>query len=82
MKCEKKLGNLVSLERRLEDESTESKITIFGSRFGEKSSNEQERNFRNLNSRKTEIEIKIDSNYDSKIKSKAIRRKIRIKHDP
>ena len=49
-------------ERRLEDESTESKITEFGSRFAEKSSNEQERNFWKIKSRKTEIEI--DSNYD------------------
>ena len=27
------------------------------------------------------IKIKIDSNYDSKLKSKAIQRKIRMKHD-
>ena len=40
------------------------------------------RNFRNENSRKTEIEIIIDSNYDSKIKSKVIRRYIRMKQDP
>ena len=40
------------------------------------------RNFRNENSRKTEIEIKIDSNYDSKIKSKVIGRYIRMKQDP
>ena len=58
------------LERELEDESTESKITEFGSDFAEKSSNEQERNFRHQNSRKTEIEI--DSNYDLKMKFKAI----------
>ena len=31
---------------------------------------------------KTEIEIKIDSNYDSKLKSKAIRRNIRMKKNP
>ena len=56
----------------------------FGSRFAEKSSNEQERNFLKIKSRKTkiEIEIEIDSNYDSKLKSKAIQRKIRMKHDP
>ena len=47
MKCGKKLGNLIFLERGLEDESTESKITEFGSNFAEKSSNEQERNFYN-----------------------------------
>ena len=27
-------------------------------------------------------EIEIESNYDSKMKSKAIQRKIRMKHDP
>ena len=32
-------------ERGLEDKSTESKITEFGSNFTEKSSNEHERNF-------------------------------------
>ena len=72
MKCRYKLGVLKFLERKLEDESTKSKITKFGSRFAEKSSNEQERNFRKIKSRKTEIEIEINSNYDSKMKSKAI----------
>ena len=52
------------------DESTESKITKFGSRFAEKSSNEQERNFLKIKSRKTEIDIEIDSNYYSKLKLK------------
>ena len=49
------------------------KITEFGSRFAEKSSNKQERNFWKIKSRKIEIkiEIEIDSNYDSKMKSKA-----------
>ena len=31
--------------KKLEDESTESKITEFESRFAQKSSNDQERNF-------------------------------------
>ena len=35
-----------------------------------------------IKSRKTEIEFEIDSNYDSKLKSKGILRKIRMKHDP
>ena len=73
---------MIFLERRLEDESMKSTITEFGSRFAEKLSNKQERNFRIIKSRKTKIEIEIDSNYDSKMKSKAIQWKIRIKHDP
>ena len=48
----------------------ESKITKFGSRFAETSSNEHERNFQKIKSRKTEIQI--DSDYNSKMKSKAI----------
>ena len=45
MKCGEKLGNLIFLERGLKDESTESKITEFGSDFVERSSNEHEGNF-------------------------------------
>ena len=60
------------LERRLEDKSTKSKITEFGSRFVEKSSNEQREKFQKNNIIKTEIEIEIHLNYDSKMKSKAI----------
>ena len=48
----------------------------------EKSSNEDERNFRKIKLRKTKIEIETDSNYDLKLKSKAIQRKIRMKHNP
>ena len=33
MKCSEKLGKLIFLERRLEDEFMESRITEFGSRF-------------------------------------------------
>ena len=80
MKYGYKLGVLIFLQRRLEDESTESKITEFGSRLAEKSSNEHEINFQKIKSRKTKIEI--DSNYNSKMKSKAIQRKIRMKHYP
>ena len=58
------------------------KITKFGSRFVEKSSNEHEWNFWKIKLQKTNIEIKIDSNYDSKMKSKDIQRKIMMKHDP
>ena len=36
---------LIDLERELKDESTESKITRFGSRFVEKSKSELDRNF-------------------------------------
>ena len=79
MKCDEKLGKMKFLERRLEDESTESKIMKFGSRFVEKSSSEWDRNFQNWKSRKTKIEI--DSYYDSKLKYKAIGRKIRMKLD-
>ena len=71
----------IFLERRLEDEFTKLKISEFRSRLAEKSSNEQERNFRKIKSRKTEIKIEIYSNYDSKLKAKGIRRKIMIKHD-
>ena len=80
MKCGYKLGILIFLKIRLEEKSTESKITRFRSRFVEKSSNEQERKFQKIKSQITEIEI--DSNYDSKLKSNAIQRKIRMKHDP
>ena len=59
-----KLEILIFLERRLEDESTESKIIEFGSKFVEKSSNDQERNIIKVKSSKTEIQIEIDSNYD------------------
>ena len=41
------ITHLTFLERGLEDEPTESKITEFGSDFPEKSLNEHERNFRN-----------------------------------
>ena len=40
MKCGEKLGKLIFLERRLEEKSTKSKITKFGSRFEEKLSSE------------------------------------------
>ena len=73
---------LIFLERRLEDKSMESKITEFGSRFAEKSSNEQERNFSKIKSQKIEIESKINSNCDLKMKSKAIQRKIRMNMIP
>ena len=36
MKCNKKLGKLIFLERRLEGKSMELKIIEFGSRFAEK----------------------------------------------
>ena len=75
------IRDFIFLNTRLEDESMESKITEFGSRFMEKSSNEQERNFQKIKSRKTKIKIQIDSNYDSKLKYKAIQRKIRMKYD-
>ena len=81
MKYDDKLGKLIFLGRRLEDESMESKIMKFGSRFAEKSSSEWDRNFNNWKSWQTKIEIEIDSNYDSKLKSKDIRRKIRMKLD-
>ena len=48
----------------------------------EKSSNEHKRNFQKLKSQETKIKNEIDSNYDSKMKSKAIRREIRMKNDP
>ena len=37
--------------------------------------------FRTIESQKTKIEIQIDSNYDLKMKSKSMQRKIRMKHD-
>ena len=40
-----KLRKLIGLKRRLENESTKSKILKFGSRFVEKSTNEVDRNF-------------------------------------
>ena len=79
---DEKLGILIFLEIRLEEESMKSKITRLGSRFAEKSLNEQEKNFWKIKSCKTEIEIEINSNYDSKLKSNAIQRKIRMKHNP
>ena len=45
MRCGEKLGKLIFLKRRLEDKSTESKITQFGSIFAEKSKSELGRNF-------------------------------------
>ena len=60
MKCGEKLENLIYLKRRLEGESTESKITKFGSRIAEKLSSEVDRNFQMKKSRKTEIKIEID----------------------
>ena len=44
--------------------------------------NEQERNFRKIKLQKTEIEIQIHLNYNSKLTSKAIQRNIRMKHNP
>ena len=46
-----KLGKMVFLERRLQNESTESRIIEFGLDFAEKSQIEVERNFRTLKSR-------------------------------
>ena len=43
-----KLGKMVFLERRLQIDSTESRIDEFGLNFAEKSKFEVERNFRTL----------------------------------
>ena len=40
-KCGQKIGKLIFLERILEGESRESKITKFGSRFAKKSSSSE-----------------------------------------
>ena len=45
MKCGDKLGKSIELERRLDGESVESKITEFGSKFVKKSTSEIDRNF-------------------------------------
>ena len=57
MKSAEKLEKFIDLERRLDGESTESKITEFGSRFAEKSTSEVDSNFQSMELRKTEIEI-------------------------
>ena len=44
IKCGNKLGKLIDLERRLEVESTKTKIAEFGSRFTKKSTSEVDRN--------------------------------------
>ena len=44
------IGKIVFLERRLQNESTESRIIEFGLDFAEKSKFEVERNFRTLKS--------------------------------
>ena len=49
-----KLWILVDLERELKDESTESKITLFGSRFAEKSKSKNYLEFLNVKREKTE----------------------------
>ena len=49
-KLREKLGTMVFLERRLQIDSTESRIIEFGLDFAEKSKFEVERNFRTLKS--------------------------------
>ena len=60
MKCGDKLEKLIFLEIRLEDDSRESKIMKFGSRFTKKSSSEWDKNVWIWTSRKTTIEIEIN----------------------
>ena len=60
IKCAKKLGKLIYLERGLEGKSTESKIIEFGSRFAEKSSSEVDRNFLTKLCEKLKLKIEID----------------------
>ena len=60
MNSGEKLGKMIDLERELKDESTESKITRFGSRFADKSKNKVERNFRTRFNEKYEIRDEIN----------------------
>ena len=52
-----KLGKLIFLKRGLENESTESKITKFGSRFAEKSSSDKREISKIKNREITKIEV-------------------------
>ena len=54
-----KLGILVYLERELKDESMESNITEFGSRFGEISTRKNKVEFFNTKREKIKIKSKI-----------------------
>ena len=60
MTCGEKSRKLIYLERRLKGESTESKITEFGSRFVEKSSSEVDINSRTKVNKKRKSKIEID----------------------
>ena len=60
LKCHEKLKKLINLERGLQGEFTESKITKFGSRFADKSTSEVKRNIRIMKREKTEIKNEID----------------------
>ena len=55
MNSSEKLGKMIDLERELKDESTELKITRFGSRFAEKLMSELGGNFRTRNKRDTKL---------------------------
>ena len=59
MNLGEKLGKLTDLESELKDESMESKITRFGSRFTEKSMSELERNFRTRRERNLKLKTKL-----------------------
>ena len=54
---------MVYLERKLKDESMESKITRFGLVFVEKSKNEVDKNFLKLDHKITKINDEIKLNY-------------------
>ena len=60
IKCDEKLRKLIYLERRLEGESTKSKITEFGSRFADKLSSEVDRNFRIKFYEKQKLKFEMD----------------------
>ena len=74
MNSSEKLGILIDLERELKDESTESKITRFGSRFAEKSMSKLERNFQTRRERNLKLRMKLT-------KSTILNYKLMIQHE-
>ena len=74
-----KLGILIDLERELKDESTESKLTRFGSRLAEKSKSKLGKKLPNMKRDKFKIKYKVNLIYDSTLQSNDTRWKIRRK---
>ena len=81
MKCDEKLGKLIFLEEDLKENPHNHKSLNLDqdSRRNHRVNKIQISEIKN--DEKPKLKLKLTKNYDSKLKSKAIRRKIRMKFD-